>query len=58
MDKRLINRFDYDGDYGTVLNRFLMQVAIGHSNSTWLRRTNACLYSHSGYGQVYRAGHH
>ncbi len=30
MDKRLINRFDYDGDYGTVLNRFLMQAAIGH----------------------------
>lgn len=30
MDLRLINRFDYDGDYGTVLNRFLMQVAIHH----------------------------
>jgi len=29
-DDRLINRFDYDGDYGTVLNRFLMQAAIGH----------------------------
>jgi UDP-sulfoquinovose synthase len=29
-DARLINRFDYDGDYGTVLNRFLMQAAIGH----------------------------
>ncbi len=29
-DKRLINRFDYDGDYGTVLNRFLMQAAVGH----------------------------
>jgi len=27
-DERLINRFDYDGDYGTVLNRFLMQAAI------------------------------
>jgi len=25
----LINRFDYDGDYGTVLNRFLMQAATG-----------------------------
>lgn len=25
----LINRFDYDGDYGTVLNRFLVQAAIG-----------------------------
>lgn len=30
LDKKLINRFDYDGDYGTVLNRFLMQAAIGH----------------------------
>jgi len=30
MDERLINRFDYDGDYGTVLNRFLMQAAMGH----------------------------
>jgi UDP-sulfoquinovose synthase len=29
-DVRLINRFDYDGDYGTVLNRFLMQAALGH----------------------------
>jgi UDP-sulfoquinovose synthase len=28
-DERLINRFDYDGDYGTVLNRFLMQAAVG-----------------------------
>ena len=26
----LINRFDYDGDYGTVLNRFLMQSAMGY----------------------------
>ncbi|MFN3816301.1 NAD-dependent epimerase/dehydratase family protein [Brevundimonas sp.] len=30
QDERLINRFDYDGDYGTVLNRFLMQAAVGH----------------------------
>src|SRR5580692_828676 len=29
-DERLVNRFDYDGDYGTVLNRFLMQSAIGY----------------------------
>jgi UDP-sulfoquinovose synthase len=29
-DEGLINRFDYDGDYGTVLNRFLMQAAIGY----------------------------
>lgn len=30
LDQHLINRFDYDGDYGTVLNRFLMQAAIGY----------------------------
>ncbi|MBB6508264.1 MULTISPECIES: NAD-dependent epimerase/dehydratase family protein [Rhizobium/Agrobacterium group] len=28
--EQLINRFDYDGDYGTVLNRFLIQSAIGY----------------------------
>ncbi|RNF34744.1 NAD-dependent epimerase/dehydratase family protein [Paracoccus methylarcula] len=28
LDERLINRFDYDGDYGTVLNRFIMQAAV------------------------------
>ncbi|ARC88766.1 NAD-dependent epimerase/dehydratase family protein [Rhodovulum sp. MB263] len=27
---QLVNRFDYDGDYGTVLNRFLAQAAIGY----------------------------
>ena len=30
MNEVLINRFDYDGDFGTVLNRFLMQAAVGH----------------------------
>jgi UDP-sulfoquinovose synthase len=30
MDERLINRFDYDGDFGTVLNRFLMQAAVNY----------------------------
>ncbi len=29
-DERLINRFDYDGDFGTVLNRFLVEAAVGH----------------------------
>ena len=28
-DDRLVKRFDFDGDYGTVLNRFLMQGAMG-----------------------------
>lgn len=30
MDERLINRFDYDGVYGTVLNRFIIQAAVGY----------------------------
>ena len=30
LDERLINRFDYDGDYGTVLNRFIMEAAIDY----------------------------
>jgi UDP-sulfoquinovose synthase len=29
-DIRLVNRFDYDGDYGTVLNRFLVESVVGH----------------------------
>lgn len=30
LDDQLVNRFDYDGDYGTVLNRFLIQAALDH----------------------------
>lgn len=30
MHEAFINNFYYDGDMGTVLNRFLMQAAIGH----------------------------
>jgi UDP-sulfoquinovose synthase len=30
LDERLINRFDYDEVFGTVLNRFCAQVAIEH----------------------------
>lgn len=29
LDPRLVNRFDYDGIYGTVLNRFISQAANG-----------------------------
>ncbi len=29
-DDDLLNRYDYDGDYGTVLNRFVMQAVVGH----------------------------
>jgi UDP-sulfoquinovose synthase len=30
LDERLINRFDYDEVFGTVLNRFCVQAALGH----------------------------
>ncbi len=30
MDEALINRFDYDEIFGTVLNRFCVEAAIGH----------------------------
>ena len=30
LDPRLINRFDYDEIFGTVLNRFCVQAAVGH----------------------------
>lgn len=30
MDEALINRLDYDGVFGTALNRFVIQAAVGH----------------------------
>ena len=30
LDPKLVNRFDYDGIYGTVLNRFISQAATGN----------------------------
>ena len=29
-DAALINRYDYDGVFGTALNRFVVQAAVGH----------------------------
>ena len=34
-DPRLTNRFDYDGIYGTVLNRFIVQSVMGHPLSVY-----------------------
>lgn len=31
LDPKLANRLDYDGVYGTALNRFVIQAAIGHN---------------------------
>ncbi len=30
IDEKLINRFDYDGDFGTVLNRFIVQSVLNY----------------------------
>ncbi len=30
LDERLVNRFDYDVVFGTVLNRFMLQATLGH----------------------------
>ena len=30
LDEALINRLDYDGVFGTALNRFCVQAAVGH----------------------------
>jgi UDP-sulfoquinovose synthase len=34
-DARLVNRFDYDGVFGTALNRFCVQAALGHPLSVY-----------------------
>jgi UDP-sulfoquinovose synthase len=46
MDERLINRFDYDGDYGTVINRFLMQASINYPLTVYGSggQTRACIH--------------
>lgn len=35
LSGQLINRFDYDGDYGTVLNRFLLQAVLKYPLSVY-----------------------
>jgi UDP-sulfoquinovose synthase len=35
LDERLINRFDYDSIYGTVLNRFVVEATLGHPISVY-----------------------
>jgi UDP-sulfoquinovose synthase len=35
LDPRLGNRFDYDGEYGTVLNRFIVEAAAGQEISVY-----------------------
>jgi UDP-sulfoquinovose synthase len=37
MDERLLTRFDYDGIWGTAINRFCVQAAIGHDLTVYGR---------------------
>ncbi len=58
MDERLVNRFDYDGDYGTVLNRFLMQAAIGYPLTVHgIGRPDARVHPYSRHLPLHRARH-
>ena len=58
IDEALINRFDYDSDYGTVLNRFLVQAAIGHPLTIYeFRRTNQSFHPNPGYCQMHFSRH-
>ncbi|MFO1072036.1 MAG: hypothetical protein U1E17_04935 [Geminicoccaceae bacterium] len=54
QDERLINRFDYDGDYGTVLNRFLMQAAIGYPLTVHGTGSQTAPSSTSRHGALHR----
>ncbi len=45
-DKRLINRFDYDDVYGTVLNRFILQAALGHPLTVYGRGEQTRAFIH------------
>ena len=45
-DDRLVKRFDFDGDYGTVLNRFLMQGAMGVPLTVYRTGGQTCGFIH------------
>lgn len=46
-DPRLINRYDYDGIFGTALNRFVVQVLLSIFYSKWYTRSEALFDSDS-----------
>ena len=54
-DERLINRFDYDGDYGTVLNRFPdaggNRLSADGPRHRW---PDPRLHQHPGHGPLHR----
>ena len=57
-DEALINRFDYDEVFGTVLNRFCVQAALDHPlDCVRARRPDARFPGHSRHGALHRAVH-
>ena len=59
LDERLINRFDYDAEYGTVLNRFLVQAAIGHPlTGHGLGWADPCVHPDPRHGPLHRDRDH
>ena len=57
LNEKLINRFDYDGDYGTVLNRFLMQGRRRLSpHRPRHRRPDQSLHPHPGHRPLHPTG--
>ena len=54
MDEALINRFDYDEVFGTVLNRFCVQAAVGHPLTVYGNgRPDARIPGHSRHGALH-----
>jgi UDP-sulfoquinovose synthase len=57
LDEALINRFDYDEVFGTVLNRFCAQAAVGHpAHRLRQGRANPRLSGYSRHRPLHRAG--
>ena len=54
LDEALINRFDYDEIFGTVLNRFCVQAAMGHPLTVYGRGADPRLSGYPGHRAVYR----
>jgi len=43
MHEELSNRFDYNGVFGTALNRFCVQAAVGHPLTVYGKGGQVCL---------------
>ena len=57
LDEALVNRFDYDDVFGTVLNRFCVEAAVGEPLTVYgKRRPDSRLHRHPRYRALHRAG--